>query len=99
MSDLFECSYLTDYVLIAKNHNGPRTQPIRKLVPHHMYALWSALQCAKYFKNIPPPRTPSSNYTLGNGDLVVSVPRNTAYTTDLGRRTNKQSRLRLPTSA
>jgi len=86
MSDLFECSYLTDYVLIAKNHNGPRTQPIRKLVPHHMYALWSALQCAKYFKNIPPPRTPSSNYTLGShGDLVVSVPEEyRAYTTDSG---------------
>ena len=40
----------------------------------------------KIFQNIPPPRTPSSNYTLGShGDLVVSVPEEyRAYTTDSG---------------
>ena len=56
----------------SNNHWGKRTEPIRKIVLHHMAGKLTGEACAKTFQN--PSRGASASYCIGyKGDIVCGL--------------------------
>ena len=52
-----------------ENHRGDRNGKIKKIIVHHMAAVWTAARCAESFTN--PVRQASATYCIGyNGEIV-----------------------------
>lgn len=72
---------VTEYIPSpATNHYGKRTSPIKRIIVHHMAAVWTARRCALSFTD--EKRRASATYCIGNdGEIVQCLDEDTAPAT------------------